>query len=110
MTLFGFHQMKEKGTPSGLDYFDDIKAREVAMTAAEQIRQRGKMEGLQEGRVKSINLLMKLLRKRFGEISPGLEQKLQGSDLDILDRFGEKFFDFENLKDAERWMEKQGNG
>lgn len=102
--------MKEKGTPSGLDYFDDIKAREVAMTAAEQIRQRGKMEGLQEGRVKSINLLMKLLRKRFGEISPGLEQKLQGSDLDILDRFGEKFFDFENLKDAERWMEKQGNG
>jgi len=80
------------------------------MTAAEQIRQRGKLEGLQEGRVKSINLLMKLIRKRFGGISPNLEQKLQRSDLDILDRFGEKFFDFENLKDAERWMEKQGNG
>jgi len=94
----------------GLENFDDVKAREVAMTAAEQIRQRGKLEGLQEGRVKSINLLMKLIRKRFGGISPNLEQKLQRSDLDILDRFGEKFFDFENLKDAERWMEKQGNG
>ncbi|QTA81054.1 DUF4351 [Desulfonema limicola] len=81
-----------------IEYFDDIKAREVAMTVAEQIRQSGVSV-----------LIQKQLSKRFGIISTLLEQKLRNSRLDILDQFGESIFDFKDLNDAEKWWETHGN-
>jgi predicted aldo/keto reductase-like oxidoreductase len=93
----------------GIEYFDDIKAGEVAMTVAEQIRQKALTEG--EGKGRAI-IIQKQINKRFGVISSFLEQKLRNSRLDMLDRFGESIFDFSNLKDAEKWwddFEKKGN-
>lgn len=65
----------------------------------------GKIEGRKEGRMA---LIQKLLNKRFGGLSPDLQKKLQTSELEILDRFGESILDFKDLKDAENWWERQG--
>ena len=82
------------------------------MTVAEQIRQRGITEGEGRGRIKTGGIMLRLVKRRFGSISPLLEQKLMQSDFDVLDRFGESIFDFRNLKDAEKWWDdygKEGN-
>ncbi len=79
----------------GIACFDSEKAKEVAMTVAEQIRQEGKT-----------SLLSVMLAERFGKISRQIEQKLSGSDAGTLDRFGRAIFRFKDLKDAEKWWEE----
>ncbi|GBC63465.1 DUF4351 domain-containing protein [Desulfonema ishimotonii] len=81
----------------------DERIRREAMTAAEQLRKQGEVLG-------ASGIILKQARKRFGKLSPVLEQKLRKSDLDMLDKFGEAIFDFRDLKDAEKWWEEQENG
>lgn len=69
------------------------------MTIAERIRREGMVKG-------QIMLIEKQLSKRFGGISPLLEKRLRDSNLDLLDKFGESIFDFQNLQDAEDWWKK----
>ncbi len=79
------------------------------MTIAERLRQEGRSEGFQNGQSQ---IILKQLKKRFGYLSPAIERKLNESGVDVLDRFGESIFDFENLEDAEKWwedLEKGGN-
>ncbi len=71
-----------------------------AMTTAEQIRQKGRIEALS-------SMLVIQTKKRFGNISSFLEQKLGQSDSEKLDKFGESIFDFKDLNDAEQWWEMQ---
>ncbi len=61
--------------------------------------------GLQKGKM---TLIQKLLNKRFGRMSPELEKRLEDSNSEMLDQFGLSILDFENLKDAENWWERQG--
>jgi predicted transposase/invertase (TIGR01784 family) len=86
---------------SEVEKLNDEKVRRLAMSVAEQIRQRA----LTEGRAV---LIQKQLNKRFCLLSPMLEQKLRNSGLDILDKFGESIFDFKDLKDAEKWWDLHG--
>ena len=97
-----------KYVEEGIKYFDDIKAREVAMTVAEQIEKRGEKRGLGEGKIRTGGIILKLIKKRFGSASPLIEQKLMQSDFDMLDKFGESIFDFKNLYDVEKWWEVHG--
>ncbi len=81
-----------------------------AMTTAEQIRQKGREEGWQDGwqggwQGGISSFVVKLLKKRFGDVSPTLEQKLGQSDVEKLDQFGDSILDFKNLSDAEKWWE-----
>jgi hypothetical protein len=93
----------------GLDALENENGRRMAMTIAEQLRQEGFQKGIDIGQSR---ILLKQLKKRFGNPSPALERKLNESGTDVLDRFGESIFDFESLEDAERWwedFEKGGN-
>lgn len=88
----------------GLKVLNNENARRLAMTIAERMRQ----EGVNEVRDKMRILLSKQVAKRFGRISPKLEERPRQSDFDILDQFGESIFDFKDLKDAESWWENLG--
>ena len=85
------------------DRIGDPNVRRAAMTLAEKIEQRG----MEKGRTA---LILKLLRKRFGNIPPGIEHRLEHSGTDLLDRFGESIFDFKDPQDAQRWWEEHGKG
>ncbi len=89
----------------GLDALGNENAREAAMTIAKRLRQEGRLEGI--GRTE---LIWKQLKKRFGNLSPALERRLNESGVEVLDRFGESIFDFESLEDAEKWWEDVENG
>ena len=107
--------------------FGDERIRRVVMTAAEQLRQKGIKQGIEQGIEKGIEqgiekgieqgigigrsaLILKLLKKRFGRLPPAIEQKLNESRVEVLDRFGESIFDFKDLKDAEKWWDDYETG
>lgn len=61
----------------------------------------GKREGLQEGEA---NLLMRLLNRRFGSISPELESRIRSLPVESLEMLGEALFDFESEADLLHWL------
>ena len=70
------------------------------MTVAEQIRQKGKEEGKKEGKKE---LLLAILKRRFGPMPPELERKVLDADIDSIEKVGEAFLDFKDLRDLEPW-------
>lgn len=99
----------------------DERVRSIIMTAAEQLKRKGmeegrlaglregKLAGLREGKLAGLReVLCKLLERRFGPLSPTLAQRLNQSDVDALNRFGESIFDFGSLEDAEKWWDVHG--
>ena len=107
---YAFHAREDnldENIDRGLDALGNKNARRVAMTIAERLRQEGLQKGMDFGQSQ---LILKLLKKRFGYLSPSLEQKLNESGVDILDRFGESIFDFESLEDAEKWWDNSEKG
>ncbi len=65
--------------------------------------------GMEKGMEKGVSsLIIKQLNRRFGCITPSLETGLQSSRMEVLERLGESMFDFNDLRDVEKWWEKHG--
>ena len=63
--------------------------------------QKGLQTGLQEGEKK---LLLRLLRRRFGEITPDLEQKIANLSIPQLETLTDAQLDFANLDNLVTWL------
>ncbi|MCP2727609.1 Rpn family recombination-promoting nuclease/putative transposase [Limnofasciculus baicalensis] len=71
-------------------------------------REEGKAEGKAEGRLQqTIALVMRLLKKRFGEIPAAIISQVEGLALSDLESLTEEIFDFQSLPDLENWLEGQ---
>ncbi len=67
-------------------------------------REEWRQEGLQEGEV---TLLLRLLRRRFGEIAPDLEQRITSLSIPQLEALVDDQLDFSNLDDLVTWLSAQ---
>lgn len=95
------------------DYKEVKMLESIEQVGIEKGIERGIEKGIEQGKKggKS-SLILKLLNKRFGSYPPTLDRILSQSEADVLDKFGEAIFDFENLEDAEKWwnnLENIGN-
>ena len=62
----------------------------------------------EEGRLtQAIALIMRQLRKRFGEIPEAIASQIEGLSLEDLERLGEDFLDFNSLADLSSWLEER---
>ncbi len=61
-------------------------------------------EWRQEGEV---TLLLRLLRRRFGEIAPDLEQRITSLSIPQLEALVDAQLDFSNLDDLVTWLSAQ---
>ncbi|MDY6803222.1 MAG: Rpn family recombination-promoting nuclease/putative transposase [Cyanobacteriota bacterium] len=65
----------------------------------------GREEGLKEGRFEqAIALIMRQLKKRFGEISAEVSGVVEGLSLEDLEALTEDIFDFNSLEDLSNWL------
>ncbi|AOW98944.1 transposase [Moorena producens PAL-8-15-08-1] len=72
------------------------------ITYAEEI---GKEIGKEIGRKKeAIALIMRQLKKRFGEIDTKTISKIEKLTIEELENLGEDFLDFNNITDLENWL------
>lgn len=69
--------------------------------AKEEGRQEGKEEGRQN---EAIALIMRLLKKRFGEIDTKTTSKIENLTIEELENLGEDFLDFKSINDLENWL------
>lgn len=68
-------------------------------------RQEGRQEGLQAGRQEGKeDLVIRMIRRRFGDVSQSLIQKIDRLTIEQLNELGEALFDFNNLADLKQWL------
>ncbi len=70
--------------------------KEVVMTAGEQLRAEGRVEGRAEA---LRDALLKMSRLKFGVVPPGLEERARSADADTLDRWTDRLLEAERFED-----------
>ncbi|ODG99507.1 hypothetical protein A4S05_04440 [Nostoc sp. KVJ20] len=69
------------------------------VTTGERIGyERGKQEGEQQ-------LILRLLQRRVGELSPELQERIQSLSLNQLENIGESLLDFTAMEDLFNWLQ-----
>ncbi|MBE9220782.1 Rpn family recombination-promoting nuclease/putative transposase [Dolichospermum flos-aquae] len=79
--------------------------------AYQEIRQEGRQEGLQEGRQEglqqaTLNLVIRLLTKRFGELPADTHDSISVLPLPVLVSLSEALLDFTSLHDLQVWLDQ----
>jgi predicted transposase/invertase (TIGR01784 family) len=69
-----------------------------------RVYQEIKEEGREEA---TVNLVVRLLTKRFGEISEEMRQQISGLPLPVLEDLSEALLDFTSVSDLQTWLEAQ---
>jgi predicted transposase YdaD len=69
----------------------------------EEGRKEGRKEGWKEGQV---DLLVRQLQRRVGDIHPRLRSQLSSLPTSSLERFSEALLDFQSAADAEAWLKR----
>ena len=67
--------------------------------------QQGKQQGLQEGKQQEVNLILKQLQRRIGEIPQELVTQISDLSLQQLESLGEALLDFQTQTDLIDWFE-----
>jgi predicted transposase/invertase (TIGR01784 family) len=94
--------------------FENLTLREVQVMlgislersrAYQEIKQEGREEGRQEGRQETaLNLVIRLLTKRFGELPEEVINNIAKLSLTNLENLGEALLDFTSLQDVQIWL------
>jgi predicted transposase YdaD len=72
-------------------------------------RLEGQLEGETRGRQQAgQTLIMRLLTRRFGNISPELQSQVRSLPSDRLEDLGEALLDFGEMNDLLAWLERNG--
>ena len=75
--------------------------------AYQEIKQEGRQEGLQEGlQQATLNLVIRLLTKRFGELPADAHDSISVLPLPVLVSLSEALLDFTSLHDLQVWLDQ----
>lgn len=73
---------------------------DVMATAAQELLQMGRAEGIRIGKAEGkAEMLLKMMRRRFGALSPDAEERVRSAGVDQLDVWSDRFFDAERPED-----------
>ncbi|MEI6328735.1 MAG: Rpn family recombination-promoting nuclease/putative transposase [Pseudanabaena sp. ELA645] len=94
--------------------FDELSQQEVEVMLGitlketrvyQEIKQQGLDQGLIQGREQeAINLVVRILTKRFGDLSEEMRISISGLPLIVLEDLSEALLDFVNLADLQAWL------
>ena len=73
----------------------------------QEAKEEGRQEGRQEGQIsEAIALILRLLKRRIGELSAHQRSQVQALSLAQLETLGEALLDFRNPEDLDRWLQQ----
>ncbi len=64
----------------------------------------GRQEGRQEGLQREVNLVLRLLKRKFGIFDASVETKILALPIGRLERLGEDLLDFQTVADLHSWL------
>jgi predicted transposase/invertase (TIGR01784 family) len=85
--------------------YSDLKQTRVYQEAREEGELRGEKRGLVKGQA---TMLLRLLNRKFGQISPSLRGKVNKLSAKQLENLAEALFDLETIADLSEWLKTQG--
>jgi tRNA/tmRNA/rRNA uracil-C5-methylase (TrmA/RlmC/RlmD family) len=89
-----------------VEELEEIQKRQIWLTDQETTvryaRETGIQQGIDQGEKKLVN---RLIRHRFADISPEIENKINQLAIDQLELLGEQLFDFSNENDLINWLD-----
>jgi predicted transposase/invertase (TIGR01784 family) len=85
--------------------YSDLKQTRVYQEAREEGELRGEKRGLVKGQA---TMLLRLLNRKFGQISPSLRGKVNKLSAKQLENLAETLFDLETIADLSDWLKTQG--
>ncbi|MEM9276872.1 MAG: DUF4351 domain-containing protein, partial [Cyanobacteria bacterium P01_F01_bin.143] len=98
---------------------EEIKVEEIMGTLAEEWYSDGKAEGIGIGKIEGkiegkaegkqegeVSFALRILRKRFGQISQDLEKQIQTLSIEQLEDLGEALLDFTTEADLVNWLKR----
>lgn len=104
---YRFGQITRQEVERMLDItFEETRVyQEVREDAIREGRQEGRQEGWQEGRQEeAASLVVRLLRKRFGELSEDIQSSVSALSVPLLEELGEALLDFSEITELQRWL------
>ena len=88
--------------------YQDIVAKATAKGKAEGVKQglqQGLEQGLEQGRQRESLLILRLLKRRLGQIEPEDETRIDRLSVEQLEVLGEALLDFSNRDDLLAWLD-----
>ncbi len=73
-------------------------------TGIKQGREEGLEEGLQRGLQRETELILRLLKRKIGQLTPEIEAQVKGLEIEELENLGETLLDFQQLEDLTSWL------
>jgi predicted transposase YdaD len=71
----------------------------------QEILEEGEQKGEQRGRLEGERtLVLRLLARKVGELSPHIREQLQTLSLEQLENLGEALLDFTSMSDLQNWL------
>ncbi|MFB2897647.1 DUF4351 domain-containing protein [Aerosakkonemataceae cyanobacterium BLCC-F50] len=67
-----------------------------------EAKEEGQLEGRQQ---EAVNLVLRQLLRRFGDLSPDLRTRISNLPLSVLEDLSEALLDFSSLDDLSAWLE-----
>jgi predicted transposase/invertase (TIGR01784 family) len=103
--------------------YSDLKQTRVYQEARAEGEQRGEQRGLQLGEQRGLKLgeqrglvkgqatmLLRMLSRKFGQITPTLRGKVNKLSAKQLENLAEDLFDLESIADLNNWLKTKGKG
>lgn len=82
--------------------------REVVMEIVTSWMERGIEQGIEQGRQQGeVALIMRLLNRRFGGVTPQVEARIRSLSTEQLENFAEALLDFSDASDLDTWLDGQ---
>lgn len=87
-----------------LEELDDLEKRVMFLEDQRGAVIKGRQEGIKEGK---LELVMRLVVRRVGEIEPELQSRISRLSIEQLENLGEAVFDFASASDLMDWLQGQ---
>jgi hypothetical protein len=82
-----------------------MKLSPIYVEKLEEFKQVGVQEGLQQGLQQEASLIIRLLKRKLGNISQNLENRIASLPRTTLEDLGEALLDFNSMDDAIAWLD-----
>ena len=66
--------------------------------------EQGLEQGLERGLARERNLIVRLIKRKLGDIDVDIESRIMTLNIDDLERAGEALFDFSTVEDLTNWL------
>ena len=107
-TYLKLNQLEESEFKQEISTFsqpEKEKVMQITTSWMEQGLEQGLEQGIERGLTREKELVLRQLKRKLGQIAPGLESQIKALNIDIVESLGEALLDFNSENDLKAWLE-----